>query len=73
MWDLNDVLQGDVELQLEPQPDEDTETNPEHTAIQFFDTETGDPLSGQLILDREQLVQLHAAVSQRLNEPGMSR
>lgn len=68
MWDLDDVLQGDVEIQVEPEPDEETETNAEHTALQFFDTENGDPLSGQAILNREQLEALHSAVGARLAE-----
>lgn len=59
-----------AEIQVESRPDEDHHTSADMTAIQVFSHGSGEPISGQAVLDPSQLTQLHQAIGRRLAELG---
>lgn len=55
-----------AEIQVEAQPDEDSYTSPDATALQVFSHDNGGPISGQIVLDPDQLAALYTAIGERL-------
>lgn len=71
LWTIDDRLKRAVEVQVISEDFEELLDNvPVEllTVLQMFGTNTGNPLSGQLMLDPTQLRKLHEAIGKRLTE-----
>ena len=68
-WNEHDNLIV-AEIQLESAPEEDHYGDKSTTSIQVFSHTSGDTLSGLMVMDPNQLTQLHQAIGRRLAELG---
>lgn len=70
-WTLSDHVNHQVEVQLEPRPDDDKVGDiprEQLTALQAFSRKSGDAISGSAIFTPDQLRELHEAIGKRLVE-----
>jgi hypothetical protein len=61
-------VREDRELQVQPRPDEDIFDSTNFTSLRVHSRETGDPVSGEAVLDADQLAELYLWLGERLAE-----
>lgn len=70
MWTQDDRLLRNVEVQMLVEAEDGMDGTPAYllTSLQVFGFNTGNPISGQVVFDPEQLRKLHEAIGKRVAE-----